>query len=83
MELKLQVYNLFLNRFKKLLIVPYGIETATYKLTVNSIEVLLIVPYGIETTLSFFNFLSSLLLIVPYGIETRPTSLRLMLLSRF
>ena len=52
MELKL-VNKYIIIYCKKLLIVPYGIETCL-PFTMYSERLLLIVPYGIETTLSSF-----------------------------
>ena len=58
---------------RSLLIVPYGIETATESSLIAGIW-LLIVPYGIETQfLPILQHLVNHLLIVPYGIETLAT----------
>ena len=53
-----------------LLIVPYGIETASSTKWRQAVIVLLIVPYGIETHIPVLHAGAESLLIVPYGIET-------------
>ena len=68
MELKLRVTNQF-NHSRKLLIVPYGIETSQMHHE-ELLSQLLIVPYGIETIFRTRKKDSEGLLIVPYGIET-------------
>ena len=57
-------------RNRKLLIVPYGIETKELPDGMQAIQLLLIVPYGIETKWYLIDKVDEHLLIVPYGIET-------------
>ena len=57
-------------QIKRLLIVPYGIETCQLCAVPVRTE-LLIVPYGIETSYNDTWTRNQELLIVPYGIETR------------
>ena len=56
--------------YRKLLIVPYGIETKV-AIFIELLVQLLIVPYGIETAY-YWRLVTAVgeLLIVPYGIET-------------
>ena len=68
MELK-QVRDQRKNRRRRLLIVPYGIETTIEEDPANTSN-LLIVPYGIETDGTSRDYPHLNLLIVPYGIET-------------
>ena len=72
MELKHQKPEHFEQR-KKLLIVPYGIETVEGR-EVEGKTALLIVPYGIETRQGCMEERTLRLLIVPYGIETNHIS---------
>ena len=68
MELKPSV--VLIQSSRRLLIVPYGIETSELKDSAAELA-LLIVPYGIETTFCCYKHKRvNFLLIVPYGIET-------------
>ena len=50
MELKL-IHLLMIELRRRLLIVPYGIETTLFPINRTFVRYLLIVPYGIETEL--------------------------------
>ena len=69
MELK-QQNEMCKTAVRRLLIVPYGIETWILASSATS-QRLLIVPYGIETSLRTHARIFASLLIVPYGIETK------------